>query len=61
SLNEIIEIWTEMGLGLGMKIDGWPPANWDPNATPVRSTSMAEEETSTMGGSMGGPMGGEHQ
>lgn len=31
SLNEIKEILSEMGLGLGMKIDGWPPAGWDPN------------------------------
>jgi len=35
SLNEIKEILSEMGLGLGMKIDGWPPVGWDPNATPV--------------------------
>jgi DNA-directed RNA polymerase subunit alpha len=26
SLNEIKEILTEMGLGLGMKLDGWPPS-----------------------------------
>lgn len=32
SLNEIKEILTGMGLNLGMKIDGWPPAGWDPNA-----------------------------
>ncbi len=31
SLNEIKDILSEMGLGLGMKIDGWPPAGWDPN------------------------------
>ncbi|MCB0384280.1 MAG: DNA-directed RNA polymerase subunit alpha [Bdellovibrionales bacterium] len=31
SLNEIKEILSSMGLGLGMKIDGWPPAGWDPN------------------------------
>lgn len=30
SLNEIKEILSEMGLGLGMKIDGWPPPGWDP-------------------------------
>jgi DNA-directed RNA polymerase subunit alpha len=36
SLNEIKEILSEMGLGLGMKIDGWPPAGWDPNQPPVR-------------------------
>ncbi|MFN7904201.1 MAG: DNA-directed RNA polymerase subunit alpha [Pseudobdellovibrionaceae bacterium] len=35
SLNEIKEILTEMGLGLGMKIDGWPPVGWDPNTAPV--------------------------
>lgn len=34
SLNEIKEILTTMGLGLGMKIDGWPPAGWDPNNPP---------------------------
>ncbi len=34
SLNEIKEILTEMGLGLGMKIDGWPPPGWDPNMMP---------------------------
>jgi DNA-directed RNA polymerase subunit alpha len=36
SLNEIKEILTEMGLGLGLKIDGWPPAGWDPNQPPVK-------------------------
>ncbi len=37
SLNEIKEILQEMGLGLGMKIEGWPPPGWDPNvATPVK-------------------------
>ncbi len=29
SLNEIKEILIEMGLGLGLKIDGWPPQGWD--------------------------------
>lgn len=33
SLNEIKEILSEMGLSLGMKIDGWPPPGWDPNST----------------------------
>lgn len=33
SLNEIKEILSEMGLGLGMKVDGWPPAGWDPDAS----------------------------
>jgi DNA-directed RNA polymerase subunit alpha len=37
SLNEIKEILSEMGLGLGMKIEGWPPPGWDPNtATPFK-------------------------
>jgi DNA-directed RNA polymerase subunit alpha len=35
SLNEIKEILSEMGLNLGMKVDGWPPAGWDPNAVPA--------------------------
>lgn len=30
SLNEIKEILGTMGLGLGMKIEGWPPPGWDP-------------------------------
>ncbi len=34
SLNEIKEILSEMGLGLGLKIDGWPPPGWDPNVPP---------------------------
>lgn len=34
SLNEIKEILSEMGLGLGMKIEGWPPPGWDPNTPP---------------------------
>lgn len=34
SLNEIKEILSSMGLGLGMKIDGWPPSGWDPNNPP---------------------------
>ncbi|MES2965786.1 MAG: DNA-directed RNA polymerase subunit alpha [Bdellovibrionota bacterium] len=36
SLNEIKEILSEMGLNLGMKIDGWPPPGWDPNAVAPR-------------------------
>lgn len=36
SLNEIKEILGEMGLGLGMKIEGWPPPGWDPNIPPVK-------------------------
>lgn len=34
SLNEIKEILSEMGLGLGMKIEGWPPPGWDPSIPP---------------------------
>jgi len=33
SLNEIKEILSEMGLALGMKVDGWPPPGWDPDNT----------------------------
>ncbi len=29
SLNEIKEILSEMDLGLGMNIEGWPPADWE--------------------------------
>ncbi|UOF01235.1 DNA-directed RNA polymerase subunit alpha [Bdellovibrio reynosensis] len=36
SLNEIKEILGEMGLGLGMKIEGWPPAGWDPSQPPQK-------------------------
>ena len=36
SLNEIKEILGEMGLGLGMKVDGWPPAGWDPSTVVSR-------------------------
>jgi DNA-directed RNA polymerase subunit alpha len=31
SLNEIKDILSEMGLSLGMKLEGWPPPNWNPN------------------------------
>ncbi len=41
SLNEIKEILSEMGLGLGMKIEGWPPPGWDPNKPPVARTPDA--------------------
>jgi DNA-directed RNA polymerase subunit alpha len=37
SLNEIKEILSNMGLSLGMKVDGWPPPGWDPNS-PVKPT-----------------------
>jgi len=32
SLNEIKEILTNMGLGLGMKIDNWPPRRLEDEA-----------------------------
>lgn len=32
SLNEIKAILVTMDLTLGMEIEGWPPANWDPEA-----------------------------
>lgn len=31
SLTEIKDKLSEMGLSLGMKIEGWPPPGWDPN------------------------------
>ena len=39
SLNEIKEILSEMGLSLGMKIDGWPPPNWNPDTQRPTSSS----------------------
>ena len=36
SLNEIKEILSEMGLNLGMKVEGWPPPGWDPNTVAPR-------------------------
>lgn len=41
SLNEIKEILSEMGLGLGMKIDGWPPPGWDPSVPPPQKHEEA--------------------
>ena len=46
SLNEIREILTTMGLGLGMKVDGWPPLGWDPNAMKP-PTAPSESSTPT--------------
>lgn len=42
SLNEIKEILTEMNLGLGMKIEGWPPPGWDPNQMPQSKRETAQ-------------------
>jgi DNA-directed RNA polymerase subunit alpha len=39
SLNEIKEILVGMGLSLGMKIDGWPPPGWDPNAMAAKAAA----------------------
>lgn len=44
SLNEIKEILTNMGLSLGMKIDGWPPVGWDPN-NPQRPVAVAAQNS----------------
>lgn len=52
SLNEIKEILTSMGLGLGMKIDGWPPPGWDPNTVVVKSSAAPAAATGVPG--MGG-------
>ncbi len=41
SLNEIKEILSNMGLNLGMKVDGWPPQGWDPNS-PVKPQPPAQ-------------------
>jgi DNA-directed RNA polymerase subunit alpha len=42
SLNEIKEILSEMGLSLGMKIEGWPPPGWNPDAQPVTPRAPTE-------------------
>ncbi len=47
SLNEIKDILVRMGLGLGMKIEGWPPPGWDPNNPPVISRPSAENADNT--------------
>ncbi len=66
SLNEIKEILIEMGLSLGMKIDGWPPANWNPDAQPPSSAAATGavsepngkvDSTSTMGSEPQGHVG----
>jgi DNA-directed RNA polymerase subunit alpha len=44
SLNEIKEILTDMGLGLGMKIEGWPPPGWNPNAAPPSAPRVTTNE-----------------
>lgn len=47
SLNEIKEILTEMGLSLGMKLDGFvPPAHGSRPAAPVEASVMSEDDES---------------
>lgn len=53
SLNEIKDILSNMGLGLGMKIDGWPPQGWDPNNPQKPGGQAQAEPVGTTG--MGGP------
>ncbi len=48
SLNEIKEILIQMGLNLGMKIDGWPPPGWDPNAPRPTVASSAPVTTASV-------------
>ena len=63
SLNEIKEILTEMGLGLGMEIEGWPPPDWDPNNA-AGSSGHIEENSMGMnvaGNTTSGGGGGEYQ
>lgn len=47
SLNEIKEILSNMGLSLGMKIDGWPPPGWDPNNPQKPSAPAAHRGNGT--------------
>ncbi|RME15239.1 MAG: DNA-directed RNA polymerase subunit alpha [Bdellovibrio sp.] len=47
SLNEIKEILSTMGLSLGMKIEGWPPPGWDPNAP---AGGQHQQSANSMGG-----------
>lgn len=56
SLNEIKEILNNMGLGLGMKVDGWPPPGWDPNtaAKAQAAAAPANGQASVMGVNRGG-------
>lgn len=49
SLNEIKEILVNMGLSLGMKIEGWPPPGWDPN-NPQRPGAQAAADPAQAGG-----------
>jgi DNA-directed RNA polymerase subunit alpha len=60
SLNEIKEILVGMGLSLGMKIEGWPPPGWDPNAQAAKvaaanSSANAAAAAAAAGGASGNP------
>ena len=55
SLNEIKGILVKMGLSLGMKIEGWPPVGWDPNAQAAGKVASTPG-TGGPGGSTGGVM-----
>ncbi len=44
SLNEIKAILVGMGLGLGMDIEGWPPADWDPDEQARKLDSLREQQ-----------------
>ena len=63
SLNEIKEILIQMGLGLGMKVEGWPPPGWDPNAPRPAPAPAAPQTTVAANVGMGGRPGdgGHHQ
>jgi DNA-directed RNA polymerase subunit alpha len=57
SLNEIKEILVNMGLGLGMKIDGWPPPGWDPNIPPKPSASTLAAQAAAAAAAAAGNSG----
>ncbi len=55
SLNEIKEILSNMGLSLGMKIEGWPPPGWDPNNPQRAQQAMMGASVDTTNGGSGMP------
>lgn len=55
SLNEIKEILSNMGLSLGMKVDGWPPPGWDPNNPIKPQVSMPPAAAANTNGGNGTP------
>jgi DNA-directed RNA polymerase subunit alpha len=52
SLNEIKEILSNMGLNLGMKIEGWPPPGWDPNNPQRAQQAMMNAQDPNAGNGM---------